>query len=79
MQSANEYFPIEALPNELGGKAGAIEELINVQLKRIENFREWFLEDEKSKRVNESQRIGKIKTLSDLFGLDGSFRKLEID
>lgn len=79
MQSANEYFPIEALPNELGGKAGAIEELINVQLKRIENFREWFLEDEKSKRVNESQRIGKIKTPSDLFGLDGSFRKLEID
>ncbi|XP_014485794.1 PREDICTED: alpha-tocopherol transfer protein-like isoform X2 [Dinoponera quadriceps] len=61
LQSASEYFPIEALPNELGGKAGTLEELKNAKLKKIENFQEWFLQDEKNNRVNESLRIGENK------------------
>lgn len=79
LQSASKYFPIEALPNEVGGKAGFIQELMDTQFKRIENFREWFLEDEKNYRVNESLRIDKSKTSSDLFGIEGSFKKIEID
>ncbi|XP_032686059.1 alpha-tocopherol transfer protein-like [Odontomachus brunneus] len=79
LQSASEYFPIEALPNEFGGKAGTMRELMDVQFKKMENFREWYLEDEKYKRVNESLRIGKSKTSNDLFGIDGSFKKLDFD
>ncbi|KMQ87735.1 alpha-tocopherol transfer [Lasius niger] len=79
MENASKYFPIEALPNELGGKAGPIQELLNAEIKKMENFREWFLEDERINRVNESLRIGKSKTCNDLFGMDGTFRKLEID
>ncbi|XP_032686006.1 uncharacterized protein LOC116851075 [Odontomachus brunneus] len=79
LESVNEYLPIEALPDEFGGKAGTIRELTNAQLKKLENFHEWFLEDEKYKRVDESLRIGKSKTSSDLFGVDGSFKKLDFD
>ncbi|XP_014487684.1 PREDICTED: uncharacterized protein LOC106751312 [Dinoponera quadriceps] len=79
LQSASEYFPIEVLPNECGGKAGPIRELMDANYKRIVNFREWFLEDEKNNRVNESLWIGKSKTSDDLFGVDGSFKQIEID
>lgn len=79
MENASKYFPIEALPNELGGKAGPIQELLNAEIKKMENFREWFLEDERINRVNESLRIDKSKTCNDLFGMDGTFKKLEID
>lgn len=79
MESANEHFSIQVLPNELGGKAGPIQELINAQIKKIANFGEWFLEDERINRVNESLRINKSKTSNNLFGADGSFKKLEID
>ncbi|XP_014484842.1 PREDICTED: alpha-tocopherol transfer protein-like, partial [Dinoponera quadriceps] len=54
LQSASEYFPIELLPNERGGKAGSIQEFIDANYKRMENCRKWFLEDEKNNRVNES-------------------------
>lgn len=79
MESASKYFSIQVLPNELGGEAGPIQELVNAQIKKIENFREWFLEDERINRVDESLRINKSKTSNDLFGVDGSFKKLEID
>lgn len=79
MESAKKYLPIDALPKENGGKAGSIEELRDVSVKKIEDFREWFLEDERVGRVNESLRIGKCKTSNDLFGIDGNFKKLELD
>ncbi|XP_014483469.1 PREDICTED: uncharacterized protein LOC106748995 [Dinoponera quadriceps] len=60
LQSVSEYFPLEVLPNECGGKAGPIQELMDTHLKRIENFREWFLKDEKNNRVNESLRSKKL-------------------
>ncbi|XP_014483536.1 PREDICTED: alpha-tocopherol transfer protein-like [Dinoponera quadriceps] len=79
LENVNKYIPIKILPNECGGKAGPIQELWKTQLQKIENFHEWFLEDEKNHRVNESLRIGNSKTSSDLFGVEGSFRQVEID
>ncbi|XP_011140931.1 uncharacterized protein LOC105184078 [Harpegnathos saltator] len=79
LESVSEHFPIEVLPNELGGKGGALQELMDAQFKRIENFREWFLEDEKNNRVNESLRTSESKTSDDLFGVDDNFKKIEID
>lgn len=38
MKSASEYFSIEALSNELGGKAGPIQELVNTEIKKIGKF-----------------------------------------
>jgi hypothetical protein len=47
--------------------------------KKIEARRAWFLEDEKY-RTDETKRPGgRPKTQEDLFGLDGSFRQLNVD
>lgn len=74
-----EFLSIETLPNEYGGKAGSIEEIIAKHIKLLEEFREWFLYDELVGRVNESLRVEKFQSAESLFGVDGSFKKLEID
>ncbi|XP_018349945.1 PREDICTED: alpha-tocopherol transfer protein-like [Trachymyrmex septentrionalis] len=73
------FVPLEVLPNEAGGQAGPIQELHSKQMKKLEDHIAWFQEDESNHRVNESLRPGKAKTATDLFGVEGSFKKLEID
>lgn len=73
------FIPLEILPNEAGGKAGPIKELHAKELKRLEESVPWFKEEEANHRVNESLRPGKAKSATDLFGVEGSFKKLEID
>lgn len=46
--------------------------------KKLEEYGPWFKEQEKSK-ANEALRPGSPKTADDLFGMDGTFRKLTID
>lgn len=70
---------MDILPNECGGKGGPVKDIMDAQWKKLNDFREWFLEDEKINRVNESLRITKNKYSNDLFGVEGSFRKLDID
>lgn len=70
---------MDILPNESGGKAGPQKELFAKQLKRMEEHRDWFIQEEKTQRIDESKRPGKAKSASDLFGVEGSFKKLEID
>ncbi|XP_024888240.1 alpha-tocopherol transfer protein-like isoform X1 [Temnothorax curvispinosus] len=78
-KSLSEYIPVDVLPNEMGGKAGSVHELAEIQVKKLEDYREWFLLDEVNRRVNEASRIGKSKSVNDLFGIEGSFKKLDID
>jgi hypothetical protein len=73
------FVPLDVLPNEAGGQAGSLQELQNVQVKKFEANIAWFQDDEANHRVNESLRPGKAKTATDLFGVEGSFKKLEID
>lgn len=75
----DEYLPLEILPNEIGGKAGNYEDLFKQGLKKLEDNRLWFLEEEANCRVNEAKRPGKEKSATDLFGVEGSFKKLDID
>ncbi|XP_018400285.1 PREDICTED: alpha-tocopherol transfer protein-like [Cyphomyrmex costatus] len=79
LESLSEYIPVDALPNETGGKAGSVHKLAEIHKKKFEDYREWFLLDESTRRVNEALRIGKSKTVNDLFGIDGNFKKLDID
>lgn len=73
------FISLEILPNESGGQAGPIQELHEKQMKKLDDAISWFQEDEANHRVNESLRPGKAKTATDLFGVEGSFKKLEID
>lgn len=75
----NKFVPIEILPNEAGGQAGPVQELHEKQLKELIDHVPWFQDDEANHRVNESLRPGKAKSAMDLFGVEGSFKKLEID
>ncbi|XP_053994005.1 uncharacterized protein LOC128884565 [Hylaeus volcanicus] len=79
LETLSKFIPIDALPNEIGGKAGATMELHAKVIKLLEDNRDWFVEEERTKRVNESLRPGKGKSITDLFGVEGSFKKLEID
>ncbi|XP_018400226.1 PREDICTED: alpha-tocopherol transfer protein-like [Cyphomyrmex costatus] len=79
LESLSKYISVDALPNEIGGKAGSVHKLAEIEMKRIQDYREWFLLDESARRVNEALRVGKSKTTNDLFGTDGNFKKLDID
>jgi hypothetical protein len=47
-------------------------------LKKLESYRDWFLEQDNMKS-DESKRPGKSLDSGDLFGFEGSFRKLNVD
>ncbi|XP_046737919.1 uncharacterized protein LOC124406526 [Diprion similis] len=78
LESLSKKIPTDLLPNEHGGKAGPLKNLWADEVRKIEEHRAWFLEEDKRK-VNENLRPGKAKTATDLFGVDGSFKKLDID
>ncbi|CAG4967917.1 unnamed protein product [Parnassius apollo] len=78
-RAIGEYLPIEGLPKEAGGQyktyAKAKEDILAL-LKANEDF---FISESK-KRVEESLRPGKPKNITDFFGgIEGSFKKLDID
>ncbi|XP_015592996.1 alpha-tocopherol transfer protein-like [Cephus cinctus] len=77
--SLEKHIPLEILPNELGGKAGSMKDLHAASIKKLEEHRSWFQDDEANHRVNETLRPGKAKNVTDIFGVEGSFKKLEID
>lgn len=76
--SLHERVSTEILPTEYGGQSGPIMEHWSAWVKKLESYRDWFVEQEKFKS-DESKRIGKTVTSSDLFGFEGSFRKLNVD
>jgi len=74
-----EFIPKSVLPKDYGGdNTDSIEELGAAWRKKLESYREWFLEDSKY-CSNEELRPGGPKTSADLFGMEKNFRKLELD
>lgn len=51
---------------------------LDLYKKKVEEYRDWFIEDAQY-GVDESKRPGKPKSADELFGVEGSFRKLNID
>ncbi|XP_011706562.1 PREDICTED: alpha-tocopherol transfer protein-like [Wasmannia auropunctata] len=78
LEDVSKYISVDKLPNEAGGKAGSIRELTELQMKMLEEYREWFLLDETTRRVDETKRIGKSKSANELFGVE-VVGKLDID
>lgn len=73
-----EHIPQKCLPKEYGGEAGTIDELAAAWRAKVESHRDWLLADE-ARRSDEKKRPGRPKTSETLFGMEGSFRKLDFD
>lgn len=73
-----EHIPKQYLPEEYGGSNGVIQDVIDHWEKKLLSYRDHF-EDEKQYGTNEKLRPGKAVDAQSLFGIEGSFRKLEVD
>nr|XP_022917052.1 alpha-tocopherol transfer protein-like [Onthophagus taurus] len=78
LEEMYKHVPKSILPTEYGGDAGPVQNLIDEWKNKVESRAAWFKDDEQYKS-DESKRVGKPKTESDLFGIEGSFRKLNVD
>lgn len=68
----------ECLPKHLGGNSPTVEELYERQKKLFLDNVAYYLDDE-TKLADESKRPGKPKSANDVFGVEGTFKKLDID
>ncbi|CAH4028079.1 unnamed protein product [Pieris brassicae] len=78
-KNIGKLLPLEAFPKDVGGNYKTVAELNEEVFKKLETAQTFFAEENK-KRVVESLRPGKVKSYADIFGgVEGSFKKLEID
>jgi len=78
MKALWKVVPQKILAKEYGGEAGTIQELTEDMAKIFLENRDFFLESEKH-GVDESKRVEKSRNFDSLFGVEGSFRQLNID
>ncbi|KAL1122642.1 hypothetical protein AAG570_002969 [Ranatra chinensis] len=77
-ESLYKFIPKENLPVEYGGTCGNLEDFNNQWYEKMVTYKDWYKQQEDVK-ADESARPGKPKTHDDLFGVEGSFKKLTID
>lgn len=64
----DKFVPRTMMPDEYGGSAGKLDDIIDMGYKEFQANNQFFIEDEQTKRVNEELRPGKPKTDADVFG-----------
>ncbi|KAF5293985.1 hypothetical protein FQR65_LT10956 [Abscondita terminalis] len=74
----SQYFPLTVLPTEYGGTAGPLADMCEKSRIMVESYRQWFLDDRQYRCIEEKRPVSS-KLQFDLFSIDGSFRKLEVD
>lgn len=78
LETLFKFVPQECLPAELGGSAGSYSELLERQLKSLKENADFFSELERQ-TVDESKRTEKTDYKENVFGIEGTFKKLNID
>ncbi|XP_065093111.1 alpha-tocopherol transfer protein-like [Ochlerotatus camptorhynchus] len=68
----------KCLTNELGGEAGNLMDIKEKFNRHLIDNREFFIEEENKKAIEE-RRPGKPKDSASIFGMEGNFKKLDID
>ncbi|XP_069699237.1 alpha-tocopherol transfer protein-like [Periplaneta americana] len=74
----SKHVPRMCLPDDLGGTGGSLQENWNLWLKKVDSYRDWFLQHDNFKS-DEMKRQGGAFNSNDLFGFEGSFRRLNVD
>ncbi|XP_067015793.2 alpha-tocopherol transfer protein-like [Anabrus simplex] len=69
--------PQSILPKDYGGDLDDMKEIYDYAVRSLEKHRQWFLDNEFL--VDEKKRRGRSKNATEIFGIEGSFKKLEID
>lgn len=72
------YLGVSMIPQEYGGEGPSLDKTAADWRSKMESYRDWFINDSVY-GTDESKRPGKPITEADVFGLEGSFRKLNID
>ncbi|KAH8336972.1 hypothetical protein KR059_009709, partial [Drosophila kikkawai] len=78
LEQLSQVIPIEYLPEEYGGSNGRIADIQAEAEKQLLSYKEYFAEDSQY-GVDERLRPGKRVNADSIFGVEGSFRKLDID
>ncbi|KAB0791291.1 hypothetical protein PPYR_03091 [Photinus pyralis] len=71
-------LPLHCMPKEYGGLLGSVQEMRDDMVGMILNNMD-FIADEERKVVDESKRPHPTTKINELFGIEGTFKKLEID
>ncbi|XP_013188343.1 alpha-tocopherol transfer protein [Amyelois transitella] len=78
-RTLEEFVPMAGLPKEAGGEGKTFNEYRDDIIAVLKANEDYILAENK-KRVVESMRPGRPKTITDIFGgVEGSFKKLDID
>jgi len=77
-ESIFDFIPKDIMPVEIGGTGQCLKDINDDTFNKINEMRKWFL-DEENYRVDEQKRPGKPKTENDYFGVEGSFKTLNLD
>lgn len=75
----NKGVPKDILPTEYGGTSDSIDTIMSYWEEKIKDNYEKLKDEVTKYGVDEKKRTGKPKNPESLFGVDGTFRKLEID
>ncbi|XP_057368645.1 alpha-tocopherol transfer protein-like [Daphnia carinata] len=78
MESLYKEIPKSILPTDYGGDNVSLDEITAYWKKKCEDRRDFLITQSKIKS-DESKRPGRPKTSDELFGIEGSFRKLNVD
>jgi len=68
----------EVLPTEYGGEGGPVADIEEKWQTKVMENKSWLMEQARHKS-NETLRPGKPRSHADIFGIEGSFRRLDID
>ena len=68
----------EILPEELGGNNGKLQDHVEYTCRMISDKRDW-LKLRTELKSDEAKRVGQAKDYNEIFGMEGSFRKLNLD